>query len=176
MTPYSHYTNPTKDGDDGQRELRKQTNKQTNNSASASPFSEILSQTWRLSIVEPQAGSQSFSESSDVMSSVEFAWCCRARLQASSVINIRRRRKQPESELSIWTSEASRERASERAAWVGGRALVGWKGWEKKESSPFLPAPRCRVSSHVPLVRVLFTISPNGKLAFMLGRMLAQQC
>lgn len=45
MTPYSHYTNPTKDGDDGQRELRKQTNKQTNNSASTSPFSEILSQT-----------------------------------------------------------------------------------------------------------------------------------
>ena len=45
MTPYSHYTNPTKDDDDGQRELRKQTNKQTNNSASASPFSKILSQT-----------------------------------------------------------------------------------------------------------------------------------
>ena len=175
MTPYSHYTNPTKDGDDGQRELRKQTNKQTNNSASASPFSEILSQTWRLSIVEPQAGSQSFSESSDVMSSVEFAWCCRARLQASSVINIRRRRKQPESELSIWKSEASRERASERAAGVG-KGGGGWEGWEKKESSPFLPAPRCRVSSHVPLVRVLFTISPNGKLAFMLGRMLAQPC
>ena len=167
MTPYSHYTNPTKDGDDGQRELRKQTNKQTNNSASASPFSEILSQTWRLSIVEPQAGSQSFSESSDVMSSFEFAWCCRARLQASSVINIRRRRKQPESELYIWTSEASRERGG------GGGGL---EGWEKKESSPFLPAPRCRVSSHVPLVRVLFTISPNGKLAFMLGRMLAQPC
>ena len=174
MTPYSHYTNPTKDGDDGQRELRKQTNKQTNNSASASPFPEILSETWRLSIVEPQAGSQSFSESSDVMSSVEFAWCCRARLQASSVLNIRRRRKQPESDLSTWTSEASRERASERARGVGGWGV--WEGWEKKESSPFLPAPRCRVSSHVPLVRVLFTISPNGKLAFMLGRMLAQPC
>ena len=28
MTPFSHYTNPTKDDDDGQRELRKQTNKQ----------------------------------------------------------------------------------------------------------------------------------------------------
>lgn len=55
MTPFSHHTNPTKDGDDGQRELRKQTNKQTNNSASASPFSEILSQTGRLSIVEPKA-------------------------------------------------------------------------------------------------------------------------
>ena len=45
MTPFSHYRDPTKDGDDGQRERRKQTNKQTNNSASASPFSEILSQT-----------------------------------------------------------------------------------------------------------------------------------
>lgn len=98
-----------------------------------------------------------------------------ARLQASSVINIRRRRKQPESELSIWKSEASRERASEGAAGVG-KGGGGWEGWEKKESSPFLPAPRCRVSSHVPLVRVLFTISPNGKLAFMLGRMLAQPC
>ena len=138
MTPYSHYTNPTKDGDDGQRELRKQTNKQTNNSASASPFSEILSQAWRLSIVEPQAGSQSFSESSDVMSSVEFAWCCRARLQASSVINIRRRRKQPESELSIWKSEASREQASERAAgvWKGGG---GRRDGRKRRALLFCP-------------------------------------
>jgi len=30
MTPFSHYRDPTKDGDDGQRERRKQTNKQTN--------------------------------------------------------------------------------------------------------------------------------------------------
>ena len=59
-----------------------------------------------------------------------------ARLQASSVINIRRRRKQPESELSIWKSEASRERASEGAAGVGKGGGVGGMG-EKGELSFF---------------------------------------
>lgn len=73
------------------------------------------------------------------MSSVEFAWCCRARLQASSVINIRRRRKQPESELYIWTSEASRERASERAAGVGGFGGMGEKGEPSFFARPSLP-------------------------------------
>lgn len=75
------------------------------------------------------------------MSSVEFAWCCRARLQASSVINIRRRRKQPESELSIWTSEASRERASERAAWVGGGGVGGLEGMGEKGELSFFARP-----------------------------------
>ena len=76
------------------------------------------------------------------MSSVEFAWCCRARLQASSVINIRPRRKQPESELSIWTSEASREWASERAAWVGGGGGVGGlEGMGEKGELSFFARP-----------------------------------
>ena len=49
---------------------------------------------------------------------------------------------------------------------------MGWGGGggdgRKRRALLFLLAPRFRVSSHVPLVRVLFTISPNGKLAFML--------
>lgn len=51
----------------------------------------------------------------------------------------------------------------------GGEGRGRGRGGEKNRPLLSLPASRCRVSSHVPLARILFAISPNGKLACMLG-------
>lgn len=63
--------------------------------------------------------------------------------------------------------------ACEQALHLGERASSegrgGGGGGEKNRPLLSLPASRCRVSSHVPLARILFAISPNGKLACMLG-------
>ena len=113
-----------------------------------------------LSIVEPQVGSKSSLENSDVMSSVKFAWCCRARFQAPSLTIIGRLIGNKN-----WTFDECVNGL--RARSPVGRASE--RRGEKNRPLLSLPASRCRVSSHVPLARILFAISPNGKLACMLG-------
>ena len=192
MTPISNYRDPTKDGGDGQRERRKQTNKQTTTLKAKQQLSNCITLCWKflclsesnmtwneqmlrlnLSIVEPQVGSKSSLENSDVMSSVKFAWCCRARFQAPSLTIIGRLigNKNWTFDECVNGLRASSPfgRASERRGEGRGGGGGGGGGGEKNRPLLSLPASRCRVSSHVPLARILFAISPNGKLACMLG-------